>query len=491
MIVRELLIRVGFDFDKKDADEAEKKVDRISQLGRQLAGVFAINAIKNYMVGALDAASTAQDQFNVLNQVFGSTSDKVVSWAETQAKVMGRSKYSLMEYAGAMGSVLVPMLNGNREKAAEMSQGIAQLSVDLGSFFHKADDETMARLRSGLLGSTEAVDQLGINLRTDALAAHAATMGIKNFSAKTDEATKTAVRWSKILKDTKDKQGWAAKTADEYDNRVRALKENFKDLSVTIGLKLLPPAQAVVSVFAMATKGLSEMLTNSNMVTVALTALGGVLAMMAIRWTAMHIPLILTIAFLGALFLIVEDIYTSLEGGDGYFADFFKALAGKDEWENVIKTWKQGKQILDDIISGDWESASNRIFDFVNPNINATGDAEAMERANLALREHDMRKYGSGLGLTGAPEGTSYTSPTRNVTSAAAAHANQAGPWAGRHSTGVVININGTMAPATPRDIENATRRGVEAANRDLYRTTGRFNVTEGGTGIDAEGVQQ
>lgn len=491
MIVREMLFRFGVSFEQKGADEANQTMARLATAGKTLLAAFAFQRVSGMVMGMVDAASAAQDQLNVLNQVFQGNAKSVYDWAESQADVLGRSKYSLIQYASAMGSVLVPMLNGNREKAAEMSQGIAQLSVDLGSFYHQADDETMARLRSGLLGSTEAVDQLGINLRQDALATHAASMGIKNFGSKTDEATKMAVRYSKILKDTKDKQGWAAKTGHEYDNQMRNLQETLKDLSITIGSKLMGPAEKIVSTFTKGSVALADMVKTSNAAEVALAGLAALFGLLALQWTLANIPLILLIGLLLALGLVLEDLYTGLEGGDSAIAEWFKDLAGEKEWEKVIKTWRANKAILMDIMEANWGAAAEKLFDVTNTQTTQT-DREAMETsaANQRLRNNPWAPW---WGAWNDQPGRTMDLPQYGTTSAAAKHANIAGPWAEGYSSGrIVININGNATPATARQVGEATRRALEEQNRNTYRTSGRFTKPGGlGMGVPPEGPIQ
>ena len=152
MILRDLLIRFGFQFDPKGADDAERRINNLTKAGQVLLGAFAFGKVKDFFGGLLDQASKAQDEMNVMRKTFGLAADSVEQWANSTSTTIGRSKTSLIQYAGALGSILVPTLEGNREMAAEMSKGLAELAIDLGSFYHMTDEEVMGRLRSGMLG---------------------------------------------------------------------------------------------------------------------------------------------------------------------------------------------------------------------------------------------------------------------------------------------------------------------------------------------------
>lgn len=504
MIVRELLAKVGIDFDPKGADEADKRIRTVGQrlrslvdgsrnkgqsafgqafgtVGKMFMGYQALNAMRE----SLDLASAAEDQLIVLRKTFGDNAAQVEGWAQLQSDSIGRSKHSLMQYAGSLGSILAPAMGNNRKLAAEMSTTLAQLSVDLGSFYHQADDDTMARLRSGMLGSVLAVDQLGINLHEEALKAHAAKMGIKGYSSASSEAVKMTVRFNKIMADTIDKQGWAAKTSEQYDNKLRKLKEDVKDLSIAFGGKLTTSLGAVLGVMSKGSTKLVELVQNSHMAEVALGSLAAVAGLFALRWTIMNIPLLLTIGSLALLYFAIEDVYTGLQGGDSIIKDWFVNIAGQEAWNDAIRTWQAGKKALDDIMAG--KTVADTIFDYVNPNINATGDEAAMIAANYDLAQRDMNRPANNSVRRAAESltyGTGYAAPELQIGSRQTAGANRAGPNAAAYSTGpLTINLNGPATPSTAQEIARAVRNAQQKAQRDLYKTTGRFDVTQGGGG--------
>jgi hypothetical protein len=495
MILRELLIRLGFDFDKKGADSAHREISGLRRAGETLIKAFAFQKVFQGLTGMLDQASAASDRLNVLKKTFGAQGDEVVAWTELAAEGLGRSKYSLQEYASSFGSLLVPAMKGNTKVAAEMSTSLAGLAVDLGSFFHIADDEALWRLRSGLLGSTIAVDNLGIELHDAALKVFAQTAEAKAKGLKYDKDPqhKMQLRFAKMMHDAANAQGWAAHTAKEYDNQLRKFKETIKTLTTDIGMGLLPIGTAIVMKFSEWADKLLVLVKHSNAVTVALGMLGAFMGLLAVQWTLANLPLLVTIAVLGLLYLAIEDLYTGLEGGDSIIKDWFENLMGKDKWEDVIRTWKAGKEILDAVMSGDWDAVSNKIFDFANPNSTSNDrNRMALNAYGVAAREAGGRNA-SGGAVSATTQARAMAALSRgdwqNVDSGHQITGGQrrgVGPIAGGggyNAGNIQIIINGHATPATASEIARHVQRVQEQQQRDLYKTTGKFNVAAAGSG--------
>lgn len=393
MIVRELLIRLGVQFDDKDAlGKANKTAKKMADALASVGTVFAVGKVLGGLKAVADEAGRASDKLVLLKNTFQDQSAGVMKWAEESAAKLGRSKYSLQEYAATMGTTLLSVNNYDRELTAKMATGLAGLAVDLGSVFSQyTDEQIMDRLRSGMLGSSEAVDQLGINLKVEALKAHAATIGIKNFNAQSSETIKTQVRFSKILADTKDKQGNAARTAGEYDNSLRTLQESFKETRIELGLKLLPVASKVVGVFAQAAKAVRELVADDQKLVVVFTTLAAVMAPFVASMVMANAGLILFVAGIAAVYLIAEDLYKSLSNGKGVIHDFFEALMGKDDWEAVRNAWKQGT-----------ESIGTYLYDALHPE-------EAKKRQELKSKETLAREKLTERGLFGGLTSDEHT----------------------------------------------------------------------------------
>lgn len=338
-ILRDIVARLGMDYDGTGFKKAEGDIDGITgglnTMAIAAAGVAAaIGTIKLVEMG-----SDAQETMNVLNTSFGENTETVKEWADTFSQAAGRSEFEMREMAGTLGAVLNPLMGRNREVAAEMSTTLAQLAVDLGSFYNLADDDVLNKLRSGITGEAEPLKRLGVVMTEATLAEFARTQGInKNIKAMTI-AEKTALRYQFILEQTRDAQGDAAKTADGWANATKGLLGGLKDLGTNIGLTLLPMGEKVVGWLSGLTRGFSRLVKETNIVQAAMIVLGGIAAALAVKLLIAFAPMILKFILIGAAIaaaaLIVEDFISFLQGKKSVIGEFINMIAGPGSAEEA------------------------------------------------------------------------------------------------------------------------------------------------------------
>ena len=384
MIVRELLTLLGFTVDKASYDKAAKSYDtlqgklvqqqkgaqgaatatkQLAQANQQaaqgtnllgqalgMAQRFAASAGLSSMVkDMVEMASNANETSNVLDSVFGAAGQKQVEeWAERQAAAMGRSKYSLQSYASQLGAVLGPVTS-TKERAQEMSKTFSELAVDLGSFFNTTDEDAMRALRSGLTGEYESLKRYGVVLNDATLAEIASQRGIKKKITQMTVAEKTELRYAAILERTKAAQGDAAKTGDGFANASKAVGEALKDLKTDIGKTVLP----VVNKFI---RGLRDMLNwfnktakGTHVLEAAMYTLAGVAAILAAEFYGAFIVPALAI---GALILLIDELWTTFEGGDTYIRDFIDSFAGAGATAEIVENLKAGIEAIRQALQG-------------------------------------------------------------------------------------------------------------------------------------------
>jgi hypothetical protein len=241
-VVRELITRFGVKTDKGSFEQANSAIDKLKTAAKAAGAVFVTGAFAKGMASAVEAASDANEQLNVLEQGFKSLTPEVIKWANTTARVVGRSEFALRDFVGITQAMLAPML-GSRKVAGEMSKSIAQLAVDMSSFFNVAEQDTLLALRAGLTGVTEPLKRFGILVEEDSLKTFALQQGITKTTQKMTVAEKVLLRYRLILARTADAQGDAARTSEGYANASRAVAAAVQDLRTRIGLFLLPAVE--------------------------------------------------------------------------------------------------------------------------------------------------------------------------------------------------------------------------------------------------------
>lgn len=298
-------IRATLDQLDKDLAGARSKVEGALKgvqdlgklaLGGLAAGVAAVGgALATIGPAAVGAASDLSESMSKANVVFGDSIKAVDSFAATSAASFGIAKQTAYEATGTFGNLFVTMGLGKKQ-ASNMSVDVVKLAADLASFNNLNPEEVLDKLRAGLVGETEPLRSLGVNLTADAIEAKAMAMGLAKTTSKTviaaDAAEKLSIAQAKhgevlkkyganslqaresamrlasaeaavkgkvvssteeltpamkaqaayalIMEQTKTAQGDFARTSDGLANTQRILQATFKDISTEIGGALLP-----------------------------------------------------------------------------------------------------------------------------------------------------------------------------------------------------------------------------------------------------------
>lgn len=194
---------------------------------------------------AVDAASDLDESMNKVNVVFGESAQAVIDFSSTAATELGMSQQAALEAAGTFGNLFVSMGMGVGP-AEDMSTGLVQLAADLGSFNNMDPGEVMEKLRSGLVGETEPLRALGVNLTAAAVNAKALEMGLAATTEELTPAMLAQARYALILEQTKTAQGDFARTSDGFANSMKIMKAQVVDAAAGIGQLLLPYATQLV-----------------------------------------------------------------------------------------------------------------------------------------------------------------------------------------------------------------------------------------------------
>ncbi len=231
----------------KDVGQAGRGVFAVSGLfsglGRQVA--FASSTflgaagLTKVLKDSVNAASNLAEQQSKVNVIFGTSGRTITEFAKTTATSIGIANDQALEAAGTFGNLFTTVGLAPAKNAA-LSKSLVQLAADLASFNNASPEETLAALRSGLVGEAEPLRRFGV-LLTEARVQQEAMRetGKKNASGLTQQQ-KLLARYNLILRDTKVAQGDFSRTADGQANAQRALAAEIRDTEAAIGTALLP-----------------------------------------------------------------------------------------------------------------------------------------------------------------------------------------------------------------------------------------------------------
>lgn len=347
-VVRDLLIQFGAKLDDGSLKKADRKVKGFAdRTSKTISNAFGAAFLVGLGIGVkkiTEMASDVEENLNVINASFGNSAQSVQNWAESFGNAAGRNKYALEETAATLGAILNPLMERNADAAAEMSTGLAQLSVDLGSFFNAADKDVLTALRSGIVGELEPLKRFGIVMTQDALQAFALSQGIRKSIQSMSIAEKTTLRYNFILANTSNAQGDAIKTADGYANSQKALTSKLEELATAIGLKILPSMTKLTNIARKIVTGFLAFTKGTKILEAGLIVLGAVAAKVALGIIVAFAPVLIPLAKMAAAIalvtLVVDDFLTFLDGGDSILGRFIDWIHGPGSATNAVQDLK-------------------------------------------------------------------------------------------------------------------------------------------------------
>ena len=237
----------------KAGDKVKTTSEKLTTFGGNAAkvgGVMSLGVTAPLMMlgnASVDAASDMAESASKMEVVFGPATDSIAAFTQDAAQNLGMSKQAATEAAGTFGNLFTAMGMG-QQPAADMSQGVLQLSADLASFNNLEPGIVLEKLRAGLTGEAEPLKSLGIAMTAATVEAKAMEMGLAGTTAELTEGDKIAARYAIIMEQTATAQGDFARTSEGLANSSKIAKAEQADLSAEMGVVLLPVMQTLTSV---------------------------------------------------------------------------------------------------------------------------------------------------------------------------------------------------------------------------------------------------
>jgi len=237
----------------RGAHRVEAAVDRQSKsvglVGRAwnrvrsaVAGYLALAAARE-LVQASDAAfelaANVGEVENRFRSVFGGAAGDLDRFLTGMANTAGQTRTEARRTLSAYGAMFKG-LGDSSEEAASKARLAWESAGDLQSAANITD--AYERVTAALSGSSEVMDQFGINLKEGALAEFALSQGVGESTKTMSEAEKVSLRLLKIRSDLarQGALGDLLKTADSDANRARALAAAYRDAAEAASVELLP-----------------------------------------------------------------------------------------------------------------------------------------------------------------------------------------------------------------------------------------------------------
>lgn len=199
----------------------------------------AARKFADFVKDGITYASDLEEVQNVIDVTFGDSADAINEFSRNAINQFGMSELSAKQFAGQLGSIL-KSAGVTGDALVDMSTNLVGLAGDMASFHNISLEDALSKIRSGLVGETEPLRQLGINMTVAELQAYALSKGIDESVSSMSQLDKTMLIYQYMLENTADVQGDFMRTNDSFSNQQKVLSENWKSLGASIGKSFLP-----------------------------------------------------------------------------------------------------------------------------------------------------------------------------------------------------------------------------------------------------------
>nr|DAK18812.1 MAG TPA: minor tail protein [Caudoviricetes sp.] len=199
---------------------------------------------------------------NQIKRQMGESSQTFLKWVNDNANAMNMSTGEATKY-GAVYSNLFSGFIKDSDKLSAYTAKMLQTSAVVAEGSGRSITDVMERIRSGLLGNTEAIEDLGINVNVAMIQSTEAFKRFANGQSwdQLDYQTQQQIRLMAILEQATAKYGTTL--SQSVNGRISLFKSLLKDAALNVGNAFLPIINAIMPVlnsFAMVLKNVTAKL---------------------------------------------------------------------------------------------------------------------------------------------------------------------------------------------------------------------------------------
>ena len=156
-------IRSGMSKIKSDAGGLTKT---FGKLASAIGLAFSVTAIVQFSRESAKLATQTEASVQRLIDIYGKASDSVGDFIDANARALGMSKAAAASYASVYGNLF--SVWADQKTNAELTNHYLNMTAVVASKTGRTVADVQERIRSGLLGNTEAIEDLGIfvNVKT-------------------------------------------------------------------------------------------------------------------------------------------------------------------------------------------------------------------------------------------------------------------------------------------------------------------------------------
>lgn len=232
----------------KKLEEYGQKLEDLGTKADKVANKMTVGLTVPIVAGFTAMTKSAIETETAVQQVeriYGDAAESIKEFAESKALDYNMSASDAYKYSQIYGN-LIQSITDDQQENAEQTQKLLQASSVIASATGRSMEDVMDRIRSGLLGNTEAIEDLGVNVNVALLEttdAFKQIAGDKSWDKLTFQEQQQ-IRLLGILEQTSKKYG--DEVQDNTASSIQKLTAKTKNLTNDLGKKLLPIANKVL-----------------------------------------------------------------------------------------------------------------------------------------------------------------------------------------------------------------------------------------------------
>ena len=228
----------------KLGNELDTISTKVDNLGNKLTTRLTLPVAVGFTVMTKSAIET-ETAMQQVDRIYGEAAESIKDFAENKALDYNMSASEAYKYSQIYGN-LIQSITDDQTENAEQTQKLLKASSVIASATGRSMEDVMDRIRSGLLGNTEAIEDLGVNVNVALLEttdAFKQIAGDKSWEQLTFQEQQQ-IRLLGILEQTSKKYG--DEVQENTASSIQKLTARTKNLTSSLGKKLLPIANKIL-----------------------------------------------------------------------------------------------------------------------------------------------------------------------------------------------------------------------------------------------------
>lgn len=245
------IVRGGADFSgiTKEMNKTQAKLKGfqtgISKSFKIVGAALSTLAIGTFIKDSTKMAMGVESATENIGRNMENSAGAFKNWVETQSRALGMGKAEAYKY-GSTFSNLLDSFTTDAETTAKETEKLMKAAAIISSKTGRSYDDVSERIRSGMMGSTEAIEDLGVYTQISMIES---TDAFKRFAnGKTwnqlDFKVQQQIRLAAILEQTYQRYG--STLADTTQTRQAQFIASLKNIQLNIGQAFLPIYNAVL-----------------------------------------------------------------------------------------------------------------------------------------------------------------------------------------------------------------------------------------------------